>query len=178
MNFKLTICIVFLFFLFVQTLSGQTTGSEQATGVELSPNEPIVANNAMSVRNFSVEGQKYGYAVLSGYFAKSPAWDALSGKEPPLSLGNALITAKTNLKRFVKDEQDWKIEKIELRPFEIYNDKQIETFWLYDVEFRSTSKEYKPFGESFFIFVKMNNEIIEPIVGREIIMGIPGIRKK
>lgn len=139
MQYKFTFLIVILLLTFLQSVSGQTNESEQLNGT-------------VSIAEFgsNVGDKIYSSSVSRNDVRNTPSWDSLSGENPPVSVKDALTTARSCLKRYVENVDDWKVTDIRLIPL-VVNEK-----WIYIIDFRSSKKQY------FRTVVKMDGAAVEP----------------
>jgi len=120
---------------------------------------PVHAQKSTLGVSYSFGDDEISYKLSSFDLTTTPSWKPEQG-EPPVSLQRALEIAYTNLLRFVKNADDFKVKHIILS--QLGEDK-----WFYDFSFDCPVTEcIKNSAQSFKIMVKMDGEIVEPKVAR------------
>ena len=149
MKFKFTFFTVVLLLSLLQFAQAQTDESDQTK----------LRGFSMS-QTFQRDGNEYNYHLATDDVKNTPSWSPLNG-DPPLSMQNAIIIARDNLKRFVKNSDDWKVKSITLN--EVDTQK-----WIYDISFACLKQEcIKKFDMSFNLWVKMDGFIVEPEIKKK-----------
>ncbi len=162
MKLKFSFLIIILLLSFQQSISAQTNESESEDDTQI-----------VSVGG-SAEGKRYFSNVTRGDVKNTPSWDLLSGKNPPLSVKDAIGAAQDSLKQIVKDLSDWEVTDIRLIP-QVKSEK-----WVYIIEFRSKMEKSNDLDGQFFrLIVKMDGVAVKPelLVSETENLGIPNSPK-
>lgn len=96
-----------------------------------------------------IKAAPYTYSFSDTELDKQPVWQPEEG-EPPVSVHQAVLIAKTQLPRFVANAHKYKVSSISLYKFGGNN-------WVYAITFNYA------IDEIFQIFVKMDGLIVEPV---------------
>ncbi len=100
--------------------------------------------------------RRYSYYVSSEDVESEPYWNPASDP-PPLSIIEAIKYAQNGLQQYCHPDEEWKLRRITL--------VQIEDFrWIYQMSFSTEAQfEARIKPSQFFILVKMDGTILEPI---------------
>jgi hypothetical protein len=110
---------------------------------------------SMSASSF-YGAKKFSYEINVATLASTPSWDP-ERESPPLTLSQAIISARVGLKRFAPASNgNWDVEKIEMSKIGWEANK-----WIYEVEFRCREAKC-PDDDSLRVFVKLDGKVLEP----------------
>ena len=109
------------------------------------------------LHGLTLYGQTYSYQVRPQDVGSDPYWNPET-EPPPLAIDVALKIAQIGLKKYVRPEEAWHIRKIDLHQIEYGK-------WIYVFGFVTEHQiEQGQRPQSFFIVVKMDGTVIEPIL--------------